>query len=648
MGAASAGAGDGRRATSRVAAAQVASRIAAARPEGGDPRPSPGHAPRARARSKPPPPQLWRLTTADDGSPAVAHVASLAHHTRAVNAVRWSPDGARLASAGDGGEVYLWAARTPDPASFRPAATLRAHSDDVFDVAWAPDGSALATASLDNAAAVFDVAGDAPVVRRAASLEGHKHYVQGVAWDPAGAMVATQSADRSARVWARKRGGGKRPAPGASAPARPPCAAVAPSLTCLATLARRPGNVGRPATADAADAADPLAPPAPPPPPRAPLFADETLPSFFRRLAWSPDGSCLATPAALLAPAAGGGSGRGAAHGAFLYARGAWDAPLLELPSVRPVVAVRFCPVLFRLDPPPVAAPAAAPATPGDGGAPAPSPSSLFDLPYRLVFAVASLDSVAVYATDDAAGAPLALLGGLHPEPITDLAWACDGRALAVSSYDGYVSVATFDAGELGVPVAAGDLPAGVAARVAAAAKALPPAAAAPKLSASQAGSPAAKRRSPGPQRAAGVPPPPPPPPPNTGGPRRIAPLPVPPSPAWSTTPSAGGGGPRRIAPTPLGAAATPVAAAATPAACPPPPPAATGDRAPRRIAPVPIAPALPLPGAENETPAEVVAAPAAKAAPPPPPPPPAPPALGGMSLAAMAAAAGAAAAENE
>jgi hypothetical protein len=34
---------------------------------------------------------------------------------------------------------------------------------------------------------------------------------------------------------------------------------------------------------------------------------------------------------------------------------------------------------------------------------------------------------------------PLAVLGGLHFEaaPITDIAWSCDGRYLAMSSYDG-------------------------------------------------------------------------------------------------------------------------------------------------------------------------------------------------------------------
>lgn len=63
-----------------------------------------------------------------------------------------------------------------------------------------------------------------------------------------------------------------------------------------------------------------------------------------------------------------------------------------------------------------------------------------FDLPYRMVFAVASVETVIVY--DTSGGAPLAVLGGLHFEaaPITDIAWSCDGRYLAISSYDGELS----------------------------------------------------------------------------------------------------------------------------------------------------------------------------------------------------------------
>ena len=36
------------------------------------------------------------------------------------------------------------------------------------------------------------------------------------------------------------------------------------------------------------------------------------------------------------------------------------------------------------------------------------------------------------------AALPLAILGGLHLEQITDLAWSPDGLTLIISSYDGY------------------------------------------------------------------------------------------------------------------------------------------------------------------------------------------------------------------
>ena len=437
----------------------------------------------------PSPPQLWRLATAPDGSPAVEHVADLTSHTRSVNAVRFSPDGSTLASAGDGGEVLLWR-RASTTAPWKAVATVRAHADDVFDVAWSPDATALATAALDGSASLMAVDSDGRA-RRVASLDGHRHYVQGVAWDPSGTLVATAAADRSVRVWGGKPGKkrGWRRGRGGGSPALRHRGRWWPGLR---GHAGPPDGTSRHAAAAASGGGGwrrcsrrRHRPPHPPPAPRVHLFADETLPTFFRRLAFSPDGSCLAVPAALLAP--GGGRGAPPAHGAFVYARGAWDAPALALPSVRPVVAVRFCPVLFALDPPPRASPpvgaGAPPPTPGGegaspGGAAPPPPltdtaPSVFALPYRLVYAVASLDSLALYASDAPGGAPLALLGGLHPEPITDVAWSCDGRSLAVASYDGYVSVATFGEGELGV-VATG-LPPRVAERAAAAAKGVAP-----------------------------------------------------------------------------------------------------------------------------------------------------------------------------
>ncbi|GAA5944693.1 hypothetical protein JCM3775_007579 [Rhodotorula graminis] len=75
-------------------------------------------------------------------------------------------------------------------------------------------------------------------------------------------------------------------------------------------------------------------------------------------------------------------------------------------------------------------------------------PQSMFDLPYRMVYAVATLDSVYLYDTQQAG--PIAMFGNLHYAPFTDLTWSTDGQTLVISSQDGYCSVVAFEPGELG------------------------------------------------------------------------------------------------------------------------------------------------------------------------------------------------------
>ena len=555
--------------------------------------------------------------------------------------------------------------------------------------------------------------------RPRARLDAHRHYVQGVAWDPTGATLASASADRSVKIYKaaaevvgkkKKRTLEKKAAERAAAaaaagesvpppPPRPPLSASADRLGCVATMQRRlaapaevPGvaaNVNAVAAATTATASAAagggVEAPLPPPLPRLPLFADESLPSFFRRLGWSPDGSCLGVPAGLIHPggaaaaaaanavaasaaaAAGGAKGKALLafsaampppppqsvtaqtagpsliptapqHAAFLYARGVWGAPAAALPSVKPTVAVRFCPVLFALEereeekkeeekkkgekrgeadaaaaataaPSPSSNAAAAASSP-QGAPPQKQPAPLFDLPYRLVYAVASLDSVAVYETTSLK--PLALLGALHPEPITDIAWSCDGRFLVVSSYDGYCSVAAFAPGELGTPLAAsafeeGKVPGFVKRRVASQAKALSalPAAAVPATPAAAsrpppttaAAAPAPRQVQQQQQQQAGG---------GAGaGPRRLVPEPVS-IPAARSSAAAPASVPRRIAPTPLAASGSLPLAGSVPVPTLPPPPGETR----RRIAPEPVVGG----GAENAAPTAAAAAAAGKA----------------------------------
>jgi chromatin assembly factor 1 subunit B len=69
-------------------------------------------------------------------------------------------------------------------------------------------------------------------------------------------------------------------------------------------------------------------------------------------------------------------------------------------------------------------------------------------LPYRSVFAVLTTDSILVYDTHHTR--PLAVVRGLHYAGLSDCQWSADGKKLIVSSIDGYISIVTFENGELG------------------------------------------------------------------------------------------------------------------------------------------------------------------------------------------------------
>lgn len=98
-------------------------------------------------------------------------------------------------------------------------------------------------------------------------------------------------------------------------------------------------------------------------------------------------------------------------------------------------VAVRFCPIFYKLQPhdqPPV-----------------------IDLPYSMVFAVATKSSVYLYDTQQSQ--PIGLISNIHYTRLTDLAWSHDGRILIVSSTDGFCTLITFAYGELGVEYVSDD-----------------------------------------------------------------------------------------------------------------------------------------------------------------------------------------------
>lgn len=81
---------------------------------------------------------------------------------------------------------------------------------------------------------------------------------------------------------------------------------------------------------------------------------------------------------------------------------------------------------------------------------PPPFPTPVFSLPYRIVYAVATQDTVLIYDTQQSI--PLCVVSNLHYATFTDLSWSNDGLTLLMSSADGFCSTVAFEKGELGVP----------------------------------------------------------------------------------------------------------------------------------------------------------------------------------------------------
>eukprot|EP00554_Chaetoceros_debilis_P009423 CAMPEP_0194101434 /NCGR_PEP_ID=MMETSP0150-20130528/2137_1 /TAXON_ID=122233 /ORGANISM="Chaetoceros debilis, Strain MM31A-1" /LENGTH=967 /DNA_ID=CAMNT_0038788045 /DNA_START=209 /DNA_END=3109 /DNA_ORIENTATION=- len=214
------------------------------------------------------------------------------------------------------------------------------------------------------------------------------------------------------------------------------------------------------------------------------LFADEsTLESFFRRLAWTTDGAFLVTPASLWH---GNGNGHGHGHAetkdgpasssssssppsfaTYLFARHQFDRPYKVLHGLeKPSVVIRPNPVLFELpseakanakenldslqsSPSSVASSDSRGRDRGRGNKMLrPHHESTLALPYRSLFAVLTADSILIYDTFHSQ--PLCVARGLHYAGLTDCSWTADGKHLVVCSTDGYISIVSFEDGELG------------------------------------------------------------------------------------------------------------------------------------------------------------------------------------------------------
>jgi hypothetical protein len=197
------------------------------------------------------------------------------------------------------------------------------------------------------------------------------------------------------------------------------------------------------------------------------LFADSNVPSSFRRLSFSPDGSLLIVPAGVYRPqqqqqlpssSTTGGTKASPSLSAssssvnsvkekdnnnntsaqsyctHIFKRGHFSTPVLSLMGPDdPSVAIRCCPRLFKL-------------MKNKNGSE--EEESLFEGKYRMIFAVITITSILIYDTQHPF--PLLKLRGLHYAPMNDATWSSDGRMLTICSSDGYLTFLRFHEGLLG------------------------------------------------------------------------------------------------------------------------------------------------------------------------------------------------------
>ena len=111
---------------------------------------------------------------------------------RPVSALAFSPDGTRLASAGEDRIIRIW-----DIASGQQCAALSGHRDRIPALLWHPQGHRLYAAGWDTCVWVWDVVAAIPVIL----LNDHTGQVQALAISPDGTRLASADSAQTIHLW---------------------------------------------------------------------------------------------------------------------------------------------------------------------------------------------------------------------------------------------------------------------------------------------------------------------------------------------------------------------------------------------------------------------------------------------------------------
>ncbi|KAK6459859.1 WD40-repeat-containing domain protein [Scheffersomyces coipomensis] len=335
----------------------------------------------------------------------VEYLSTLKKHTQAVNVVRFNHKGHLLATAGDDGTLMIWRLSDKiiksfedqgedededDVESWEVVLQLRSSMSEINDICWSPNDDYIIAGSMDNTVRIyhldFNGANSKITGKLFISFNNHQHYVQGVSWDPSNQFIATQSSDRSIIIYKIIHDTKDQ--------------GKIKSIKYLTKLTKFKNNF---------------------------MYYPETLQSFFRRLTFSPEGSLLITPCGI--------DESSSTNSVYVYSRKSLTtSPIFKITGLnKPATVISFNPNLYQLP---------------ESKLETSSSQHKLNLPYQMIFAVATQESIIIYNTSDFQ--PLGYVSNLHYSYITDIAWSPEGDKIIVSSTDGFCSVISFDEGIFG------------------------------------------------------------------------------------------------------------------------------------------------------------------------------------------------------
>lgn len=264
------------------------------------------------------------------------------------------------------------------------------HMQDVNFVCFSPDGLRIASVSRDDSLAVHIV----ETGKKVWKVDHFRFFPNGVVWHPSGKYIATMSTDRRMDVVDAQKGTRLRSLHSVELPEIEMPISNDPPICMKQKLYR--------------------------------VFHDDQLNSFVRGADFSPCGELLFAPAVHLEISANN------FYGTFVF--NSQDLglcrPTALLPSVKPTIMVKCCPVCFELK--------------------SPTNDNFLKLPYRLIFAVMGKESILLYSSQQQR--PFAYFDNLQLDSLTCMSWTPDGRVLVISSQEGYNTFITMDDEAFGKP----------------------------------------------------------------------------------------------------------------------------------------------------------------------------------------------------